>query len=371
MIRHRQLEFRSSLYLGMRHEASRLPRWAQLTTGAPAVLGSTPGTTAVEARAQCWLGSESVALATSTLHAFTDIYATHKGVSIVMDEFMYPVARLAARGPVGRFRHHDPSSLERLLRRSGPSLVVTEGWCPICGRPAPLSRYAELARRANALLVIDDTQAIGVLGPGRTARTPFGSGGAGCAAAAGLTGHPSTVVVASAAKAFGAPVALVAGPDATITRLRSLGPTRTHSSQPSAAHVMALSRALDINDTCGEHLRRRLARLVAIFADGLPGRFARVRSTRFPLLVIDLPAAVDPRELCHLLRLHHVRAVVVHGHDAPHLVFVIRADHTRDDVALASGLLGRLVVRAAGAQDHTEQRRGRSAGSVDRLGCRA
>ena len=362
MIRHGQLEFRSSLYLGMRHEAARLSRWTQLTTGAPAVLGSTPGTTAVETRARRWLGSESVALATSTLHAFTDIYATHEGVSVIMDEFMYPVACLAARGPVGRFRHHDPSSLERRLRCSSPSLVVTEGWCPICGRAAPLARYAELAQRANALLVIDDTQAIGVLGPAWTAMTPFGSSGAGSAAAAGITGHPSTVVVASAAKAFGAPIALVAGPDATITRLRSLGPTRTHSSQPSAAHVMALSRALHINDTCGEHLRRRLARLVAIFADRLPGRCARVRSTRFPVLVIDLPVTVDPRELCRQLRLHHVRAAVVQGHGAPHLVFIIRADHTRDDVARASDLLGRLVVRAAGAQDHVGPRRGQRAG---------
>ena len=41
---------------------------------------------------------------------------------------------------------------------------MTDGFCPGCGRAAPLREYLESARAQRGLLVLDDTQAIGVLG---------------------------------------------------------------------------------------------------------------------------------------------------------------------------------------------------------------
>src|SRR5262249_58173794 len=87
-----------------------------------------------------------------------------------MDAGAYPIARwgmerAAARGaPVIRFRHYDAAQLERSLRNSmaRPPVVVVDGFCPACGRRAPLAEYLQCVRRRRGLLLIDDTQALGI-----------------------------------------------------------------------------------------------------------------------------------------------------------------------------------------------------------------
>ena len=59
-------------------------------------------------------------------------------------------------------------SLERRLRKARRAgqrpVIVTDGFCPSCGQAAPLPALARLAAEMGGLLVIDDTQALGVLG---------------------------------------------------------------------------------------------------------------------------------------------------------------------------------------------------------------
>jgi 8-amino-7-oxononanoate synthase len=195
-------------------------------------------------------------------------------IAIYIDAGAYPIVRwgierAAANGvPTADFRSHDTAALEGLLHRDQRSgfrpLVVTDGLSPIDGRTAPLPEYLRLVRARGGYLVIDDTQALGILGRHPEPKVPYGSGGAGSPAWYGIKG-PELIVASSLAKGFGAPLAAIAGSAQTISKFEELSSTRVHSSPPSLAAIAAGGRALVINASQGDNLRSRLWKLVGRF----------------------------------------------------------------------------------------------------------
>lgn len=259
-------DFTSALYLGITHD-SRSLRWNELTTGTPAAIRRTAATTAAERGFAALVGCEQAVALTSTLHAFMDLFAQigERDVVVLHDAGVYPIAcwgmeRARMRGArVLSFRHHDPAALARRLAELAGARpwVVSDGFCPGCGRPAPLDAYAALTRRFGGRMVIDDTQAIGVLGaaPDRTA--PLGSGGGGSLRRWSLAGD-DLLLVASLAKGFGAPLAMLAGGRRVVDAFTARSDTLVHCSPPSAAAVAAARHALSVNAAAGETLRARL-----------------------------------------------------------------------------------------------------------------
>ncbi len=69
---------------------------------------------------------------------------------------------------VYRFRHNDPESLEKRLRRLGDrasrTLVVTEGLFSVLGDKAPLAEMVEIKDRYGAYLFVDEAHSLGVYG---------------------------------------------------------------------------------------------------------------------------------------------------------------------------------------------------------------
>ncbi|MFW6093275.1 MAG: serine palmitoyltransferase [Pseudomonadota bacterium] len=69
---------------------------------------------------------------------------------------------------VYRFRHNDPDSLEKRLRRLGArstrTLVVTEGLFSVLGDRAPLAEIAAVTRRHGAYLFVDEAHSLGIYG---------------------------------------------------------------------------------------------------------------------------------------------------------------------------------------------------------------
>lgn len=268
------LDFTSALYLGFRHPSDSLRPWDALTLGRPAAVREFPEATALAGELARLQGCEAATLVPSTLHLFWDLFhgLSRERVAFLCDGGTYPIARwgaerAAAMGvPVHTFPHHDTAALARLATRTARArlrpIVVADGYCPGCSRAAPVRSYAELARRCDGFLVLDDTQALGILGQSPSATNPYGSGGGGS-----LRWHetfgPQIVVGSSLAKGFGAPVAVLAGSAEVVDRFRGQSETRVHCSPPSAAAIAAASHALSLNRAHGDALRSRLMSLVS------------------------------------------------------------------------------------------------------------
>jgi 8-amino-7-oxononanoate synthase len=288
------LDLTGSLYLGLRHPSAELGGWDALTSGVPAVLDRSGPAPSVATRLAGLVGAERGLLFRSTLHAFLDLFCSCPEAAVMVDAASYPVARWPLEGrrctgaPVRIFPHRDLAGLRRHLRdlrRGRRPLVLADGYCTGCARTAPVADYLEALRPYGGVLVLDDSQALGVLGRHPGPGAPYGHGGGGSLRWTGADGP--VIQVASLAKGFGAPVALLAGPAGLVEEIRARGPTRVHSSAPSTADVRAAHRALAVNARHGDRIRARLLWLVRRLRRRLAERGARVAAGEFPVQRLD------------------------------------------------------------------------------------
>jgi 8-amino-7-oxononanoate synthase len=229
-----------------------------------------------------------------------------KQVIIYVDGGAYAIARwgverAAARGTsVREFAHYDADALRLLIerdadRRAKP-VVIVDGFCPACGFPAPLAAYHDLVRPLGGFVILDDTQALGILGERPGPRAPFGLGGGGTSGHVAVRGR-AILVVASLAKAFGAPLAVLAGDETAIRSFEARSETRVHCSPPSAAALHAAANALAWNRVGGDTHRLRLSSLVRRFRDPLLNAGLTVSRGLFPAQVFAPPPGFDPDAL--------------------------------------------------------------------------
>lgn len=299
-------------------------------------------------------GCERGLLVTSTLHLFWDLFGAlaGSGVAIYADVGIYPVVRwgverAAARGvPVRGFAHHDPESLRRRLKldaRSGwRPLVVTDGFCPCCGGPAPVVEYLECARDYGGILILDDTQALGILGHSPDADAPYGKGGGGVLRWSNVAG-PDVLVGSSLAKSFGVPLAALSGGRALVEHFESESETRVHSSPPSAAVIHAAEHALAVNQTQGDALRSSLAQLVGYFRRRLAETGIPVSGGLFPVQTIA--PRLDVATLHERLQRAGVRTVLSQGRNGRgrRLSFLLSARHQPSEIDYALDALARAL----------------------------
>lgn len=334
------VDLTSGHFLGLRPAAV---AGGTLTTGRPAVVGEPPLTLHVAARLARTVGAADAVLARSSLHALIDAVSVRPaGATVLVDEAIYPVGRWAADAatgeggtPVHSYSHQDPRDARRVARHArGPVVVVTDGLCGSCLRPAPLVALAELAEGTGGHLVVDDSLAAGI-GPG-------GTGSAGW-----LTPRPVRFLwVASLAKGYAAPVAAVAGPEDLVGRVRADGPTRMHSGPPSTCDVDALRQG--IADPTGPGRRARVARHVTRI---------REEMERLGLAPVGLPFPVvcteggrrDPLDLQRRLASLGVRTLATRGRctGRPTLTLCLRADLAAWEVERVARALARAAVEVA------------------------
>jgi len=349
------LDFTSSLYLGFWHDSWSLRPWGQLTTGVPAALASPPGVQAVAASLARLQGCDRASLGPSTFHLFWDLFGmlASEGIAVYVDQGAYPIARwgtahAALRGVLVRqFSHRDAGALQQMVVQS-PGLrpvVVADGVCACCGSPLPIEAYLAAIRPGGGLLVLDDTQALGILGHSPGPEAPYGRGGGGTLRRRGVSGR-DLILVCSLAKAFGAPLAALSGSRDLVERFEATGETRVHCSPPSAAAIHAAARALALNQARGDDLRRQLARRVRFFrerlaAAGLPGTGGLCPIQR----LLPLPTAVA-RELHERLLASGVRTVLqpCSMGDTARITFVLTARHRADAIDRAVGVLAGLAL---------------------------
>jgi 8-amino-7-oxononanoate synthase len=348
------LDFTSALYLGLRHPYRSVRPWTRLTTGVPAALASPPGARRLARRFAALTGCEGATLAPSTLHIFCDLFrlwAPH-AASIYMDAYIYPVARwgmerAAMRGiPVETFPHHDPDRLHRQMKQSAREgrspVVVTDGFCATCGACAPIPEYLRAVRSFGGYLVVDDTQALGVLGRSPRPAWPYGSGGGGSLAWHGGAGS-DVLVIASLAKGFGVPLAALAGSRFMIRLFERQSVTRVTNSPPSIAVIHAGERALAVNEKEGERLRQRLLQRVLHFRRQLISAGLSATGWLFPVQTLAPHSLINAAALHGRLLELGIRTVLQRAHDnvQPRISFLISALHGRSALDHAVNMLAR------------------------------
>jgi 8-amino-7-oxononanoate synthase len=362
-------DFTSALYLGMTHPSSMLKPWEQLTTGRPLAL-QVPGRQRQVERALARLvGCEQAFLGPSTLHLFWDLFGMlgGSGMNIYLDAGAYPIARwgverAAARGlEIHRFSHYRPSSLAQALRKqgAGPPVVVCDGFCPGCGRMAPLRELLALVVSRGGFLVVDDTQALGVLGISPSLTHPFGRGGGGSLQRQGLDRAP-VLLVSSLAKGFGVPAAMLGGPARLINQFAAFSETATHCSPASMACISAASQALAINQIRGDLLRQRLARLVRRFRRGLKDLGLSAQTGLFPMQTLQPQPELDAVELHRRLLRLRIRTVLHQARmgKSARLSFLFTAYQQLSDVDAALLALYSARFRSSKYETHLEVKHG-------------
>jgi 8-amino-7-oxononanoate synthase len=339
------VDFTSALYLGWDHSGieCRTDGREPLTLGRPAELEEPPGSQMLAERMAGLTGFEAGLTSPSTLHLALDVsvfLATH-GVEFFADNDIYPIGRrgleiASTRGSrVQWFQHHNPESLRTLLRSSRRiPVVVSDGFCPACGSLAPLEQYLALTREYEGRLLVDDTQALGILGDrlsGVHQSSPYGQGGGGSRAFLDLAGE-DMIVMSSLSKAFGAPLACLLGSSLFLRNFAAGSMTRLHCSPPSTSSIRAGLHALELNRRSGDRLRQRLFELVITFRRSLLNRGWTLSGGLFPVQAIEHTEA--PKIQRCLLSLG-IRALLQRSGNTgrARVAFVLNALHELDDLA--------------------------------------
>lgn len=347
------LNFTSALYLGLYHPMSSLRPWKQFTMGAPAALTQPPVALKVEKQLAELQGFQRTVLGTSTFHLFWDLFGSlaKKNVTIYLDKGAYPIAkwgveRAAESVSVKTFKHHDSNQLRKQIYRACKTgkrpVIVTDGFCPVCDEAAPLADYLAIIKQFGGYLVIDDTQALGILGRNPTTRNPYGSGGGGSLQWNDIQ-DPHVINISSMAKGFGVPIAALSGSDKFVCQFEVDSDTRVHCSPPSIADIHAAEHALKINRLKGDTLRKKIARNVSQFRYRLRDAGMDNQGGIFPVQAI--PVSRKNAEHIHkCLRQHGVATVLQlsSANQKPCISFVITARHEADEIDKAIKIFSRV-----------------------------
>jgi 8-amino-7-oxononanoate synthase len=159
------------------------------------------------------------------------------------------------------YPHGDAAACAALLDRArGRVLIVSDGVFSMDGDLAPLAALAAAAERRQAWLMVDEAHATGVIG----------EGGAGAAAALGVSGRVA-VVMGTLSKALGSAGGFVAGSRLLCDYLRNRARSFVYDTAPTPAAVAAALAALTVVAdeptrrhqvlAAAQHLGRELAAL--------------------------------------------------------------------------------------------------------------
>jgi CAI-1 autoinducer synthase len=173
----------------------------------------------LERRLAAYLGTDDSVLMQSGYCANVGLLLSiaAPGMNVYIDELAHGSlwhGVLASRATPLRFAHNEPSSLDAMLQKTGPGIVVVDSVYSHDGSVSPLRDITDVTTKHDSVLIVDESHSLGTHGPR----------GAGMVAELALEPrvHFRT---ASLAKAFVSRAGLVAGSAAACWGLRhSVGP---------------------------------------------------------------------------------------------------------------------------------------------------
>lgn len=177
-----------------------------------------------------------------------------------------------------RYLHNDMTSLESHLEKasnaSGKTLVVTDGVFSMDGDVANLESIADLCRRYDALMMVDDAHGIGFLG----------TQGTGSISDQGLSQEDVPVLIGTFGKAFGTAGAFVAGSTELIDYLVQTARPYIYTTSMPPSVAAATRQSLKLIRQADES-RQQLRDLIKQFRDGV---------SRLGLSLMDSQTPIQP-----------------------------------------------------------------------------
>ncbi|MGW0143573.1 glycine C-acetyltransferase [Streptomyces calvus] len=177
------LNFCANNYLGLAdhpeviaaaHEA--LDRWGYGMASVRFICGTQEVHKELEARLSAFLGQEDTTLYSSCFDANGGVFETLLGPedAVISDALNHASIIDGIRlSKARRFRYanRDMADLERQLKEAAEggacrTLIVTDGVFSMDGYVAPLNEICDLADRHGAMVMVDDSHAVGFVGPG-------------------------------------------------------------------------------------------------------------------------------------------------------------------------------------------------------------
>jgi glycine C-acetyltransferase len=250
----------------------------------------------LEAGISGFLGTEDTILYSSCFDANGGLFETVLGAedAVISDELNHASIidgiRLCKARRL-RYRNRDMDDLEQQLRAAGDArrrLIATDGVFSMDGYVSPLGQICDLAERYNAMVMVDDSHAVGFIGPT----------GRGTPELHGVMDRVD-IITGTLGKALGgASGGYTSGRREIISLLRQRSRPYLFSNTLAPAIVAASLQALDLL-TASDDLRARLrgntalfrARMTELGFDILPGDHPIV-----PVMLYEAPRAVQLAE---------------------------------------------------------------------------
>jgi 8-amino-7-oxononanoate synthase len=217
-------------------------------------------------------------------------------------------AGLLSGARLRRYAHNDTTALTRQLENQSPlppgegggegtqtKLIVSDGVFSMDGDLAPLSQLADIARRHDAWLMVDDAHGLGVLG----------ANGRGTLEHFGLNHESEPILIGTLGKAFGSFGAFVAGGEDLIEYLiqRARPYIYTTALPPAVAHATLTSLRLAREESWR---REHLHGLISRFRSGAEQLGANLMASNTPIQPLLAGDSQRALALSEALRARHI-----------------------------------------------------------------
>jgi 8-amino-7-oxononanoate synthase len=231
--------------------------------------------------------------------------------------------------------HGDVTAVERALagRAEPAAIVVTDTVFSVTGDVAPVRELHQVAREHQALLMLDEAHAFGVLGPA----------GRGAAAAAGIAGEPDVIRTLTLSKSLASQGGAVLGAAEVVGTLVDAGRAfifDTGLAPPCTGAAIAALEALRGDPGLGPRARANARRLSGMAA-ALGFDVSQPAAAVVRVLLGEPGAALDAQRICAD---HGIRAGCFRPPSVPPgqacLRLTARANLTELDFATAFRALG-------------------------------
>ncbi|MEU5978302.1 glycine C-acetyltransferase [Streptomyces sp. NPDC047315] len=313
-----------------------LDRWGYGMASVRFICGTQDVHKELEARLSAFLGQEDTILYSSCFDANGGVFETLLGpedavISDALNHASIIDGIRLSKAARHRYANRDLAELEQRLKETQDArrrLIVTDGVFSMDGYVAPLAEICDLADRYDALVMVDDSHAVGFVGPG----------GRGTPELAGVMDRVD-IITGTLGKALGgASGGYVAARAEIVALLRQRSRPYLFSNSLAPVIAAASLTVLDLLESAGD-LRERLRENTALFRTSMTEAGFEILPGDHPIAPVMIGDAAAAGRMAELLL---ERGVYVIGFSYPvvpmgqaRIRVQLSAAHSPDDVRRA------------------------------------